>query len=580
MTDGDVGWSAAERAGLGDRSAIPPSLAERIDGELIWQDLRDLSHARHLDSSSADVRMALAGLAAPLRGVAKAELIGFHVEWQRGEIRRGRRVALALGAAGVAFALAAGAAFVQGRSAAASNVTANARLLSNAALAVADTDDQRAKLYAVEGYRLHQDTQTTSALYQAAGANVYRSAEVALPGPLTEAGREHPTLTASGRHVVAATTKGVVHWDTRTAEVNVVGLAGDEILDVAVSSDGTLVAAATPEGVTVWRGGEKSFTIAAEDARVGLDDSHLVVVEGTALDERGSRMRVIDALDGSVLEEHTEKGVPRADEIGIHDGVVTIASEQGLWQRRPLDDLRSIEKESDAPHAPINGAQLALAPNAEYFGFAWYDLRVFPNYDYDPGAADGGYHATDPLRITTENDLRAEEVPTAYVPQPLTSGDDGATVFAISNTGDRYLVAGGDETWVTSLSESLDGPTRWQLTGARLPSASVFLTNDRVVTADDGSLTLWNLSARPKVYDELDLVVPDGPTAGFSATLAVSDDGRKRALVRRLQPDRRRRRHQDGNDRGRIAGTGRSGARTGRCWWRARPPATSWRTRR
>ncbi|MFI2487665.1 WD40 repeat domain-containing protein [Promicromonospora kroppenstedtii] len=527
VTDGEVGWSAAERDRLGERSAIPPALADRLEGELIWQDLRGLSRAQRFDSGAADVRMALAGLAAPLRGVPKADLIGFHVEWQRGEIRRGRRVAIALGAASVALALAAGAAFLQGRAAAESNVTANARLLSNAALAVADTDDERAKLLAVEGYRLHEDAQTTSALYQAAGANVYRSAQVPLPGPMTSTA-QHASLTASGTHVVAATTEGLVLWDTHGATTEVLGLAGEEILDVAVGGDGTVVAAATPEAVTVWRDG-RAFDVAAENARVGVDDSHLVVVESEPFSERPTRMRVIDTSDGSVVEDVKRHGVPSADEIGVDDGVVTIASELGTWQRRPLDDLGSVDAEGDQALAPMNGVLLALAPNARYFGFASYDLRVFPNYTGRAGAAGGGFHPTDPLPITTDNDLRVEDVPAAYVPQPLTSGN--TTAFAISGTGDRYLVAGGDEIWVTSLRESLDGPARWRLTGARLPDAAVFLSNNRVVTVDHGSITLWNLSARPEVYDELDLVVQDGPTAGFSATLAASDDGERIAAV-------------------------------------------------
>ncbi|MFD7307205.1 TIR domain-containing protein [Promicromonospora sp. NPDC059942] len=543
---GQVAWTpeaadlVAER---GQELALPGFLLETTSTEPKYENLHLLTQTeRPRRTHGPELSRLLASFAGPIRGVEKDLLVNYRMEWLQAENRRGARIRAALVAAVVVVTVAAGVAFDQWQRSEARNTVANARSFANAALELSATDDDLAKLLAVEAYRL--DPATRSALYQATSANPLRRAEVTIPSEVTTNDVGRTLLTAAPHSVVGVAGDRVFRWSVPKEHLTDLGPIGqgpaaddgNAPTDIATSKDGTVVAVSTKDRTVLWVDGHRTSTRFPGAQAVGLSPDGSSLTTATRLayfweDDPAWRIQSFSTDGGESLVRKKLPWTSSVDKIAMDDDVITLAGMEGNWHRLRRNDL-SVLASSEQGLAPMNGAELALSPNARYYGHAWFDLSVYPNFTGARTEPGDGFHYTEPVRMTIENDLNPGALPGAHVNNPIRSSADRTTVFAISDSGTRYLVAGGDETWVTSLDEPYDEPNAWKLTGAGQPDAAIFLSDHEVVTADQSELTFWDISPpKPALREDLDLVAPDGGTAGFSAMLAVSPDERSMAVA-------------------------------------------------
>jgi WD40 repeat protein len=444
--------------------------------------------------------------------VEKDELIGVHVERER-TTRRATTSGVAglsiLAVAAVVLAITAGA---EGRRATDQSEAADARLLAASALAVTDTDAERAVLLAAEGYRLNADNQTFTALLRSIestgpldrrtdlGADVVALAAAPPPENDNDNDGDSTDDTALPGTVVAGTSAGTVwRWRLDQDPERLVTLDGP-VNEVAVSRDGRTVAAVA-DGRLWVEGPDGSSTDSSSatdharviDVAVASDGEHLAVVlwdddthELLLLDRTG-RERISSAeLTGTAL-----------DTVALGEDAVVLAQRRvragnGHWQRRTVPDLEVVD---DAGVVERQSGELV-------------DHQVSPDGVWVTAVQAGSVVAVD----TTRRSQYRSAAPASLgelLPAVATASDDDAA---------RMLVSRRDETWV------IDLPVRWHpqaraLHGMPTADAAAFLDADRLVTAHGGILASWDLTAASPLTRSVEL------DQGYTTDTALSPDG-------------------------------------------------------
>ena len=200
---------------------------------------------------AADPRLqdAVADLAAAIRHVPKDSLIGEHIQHRR----RTLQAAIAVGAALVvllAFSLTA--AFVakgQRDRADQENIVATAGLLASTADSLTGSRPDLAQLFAVQAYRLDPgNPQARAALFATVQADPQVQRFLLAPGPLSAL-----ASLARRSYAVAGTRNGWVRgWSLSTSRRSPTAGWPGRSARVAVSADGTTVAAATSRAARTW----------------------------------------------------------------------------------------------------------------------------------------------------------------------------------------------------------------------------------------------------------------------------------------------------------------------------------------
>ncbi|MFE7508508.1 hypothetical protein [Promicromonospora sp. NPDC057488] len=514
LTDGpDIAWADGRPAG--GTETLPPALLDRLTTEPKWVDLRDVARLGRRDPAEIDpdnalVSEALATFAARLRGVEKDALIGVHVQRER---RTRLLTWYGLATLGVLF----GATLVFGSTTLAAYLRANAearaadaRLLAATALAVSDTDAERAVLLAAEGYRLHRDNQTFTALLHSIEATGPLGRRVDLDGDvvaLAAAPRSVHDETEDEADddaednadddadddaddepgiVVAGTSEGAV-WRWRLdQEPELLTTFDDAVTEVAVSADGRTVAAVA--GGRLWVTGPSAGSGPTGPAGGSASDgtARLTGVVDVALDPDGERLAVMvwdDEAHRLLVQDVTGRGEPESadltgtslETVALTGDAVVVAQRRvtagtGHWQRRTVPGLE-VEREAGVVE-PVGGELV--------------DHLVSPDGAWVSAVRSGSVVAVG----TSRNALYETGAPASLgslLPAAVATSDDDAA---------RMLLSRRDETWVVELPVWHD-PQAWALRGMPTADAAAFLDAERLVTAHGATLASWDLTAAP-----------------------------------------------------------------------------------
>jgi WD40 repeat protein len=263
LTRGELVWD--ESAGDLDWGATT-ALSKEALGHAFTEEPRwvDLRWAPDQEDSlrSADPRLqdAVADLAAAIRHVPKDALIGEHIQQRRRTLQAAIAVAAALVVL-LAFALTA--AFIakgQRDRADQENVVATAGLLASTAISLTSSHPDLAQLFAVQAYRLDPgNPQSRAALFAAVQADPQVQRFLQAPGPVSAL-----AVAPGGGTVVAGTRNGWIRgWNLSTFTPVRYGRMTGPVTGVAVSRDGTTVAATTGLAARTWVHGHLAGSRAA-----------------------------------------------------------------------------------------------------------------------------------------------------------------------------------------------------------------------------------------------------------------------------------------------------------------------------
>jgi hypothetical protein len=498
LTAGNLGWDAATGDFHPASTAVHPALRGVLPAEPRWIDLRGLRALPELDRGDPQVQDVIAEFSAPLRGVEKDELVGTHVRWLRRDRRRTRVVITVLVVLLVLASATSGVAYVQGQRANEQARVSTARLLAATAVAASSTNASRARLLAVEGYRLHRDQQTVAALFQTVNDNPELVGQHELAAPISAL-----VASPSGTALAGTTDGRLVRWDPATGDSAETDLGDRPVTDVAVSDDGAVAVATDGQRAMLWRVGTQPVTLHQEQpGQVAVSPKGKTAA---VLTSPRAEVRQLATFDTATTARHRDValsahywdglGFPAEDTIAVTGGA-------GIWQRLRLTDL-AVTVRQEEYLAPPSWGLSATSDDGSFTGFLAGWAMV-----YDTSA--------DQL---TEN---VSSAGSSYTPD----------VMAIRRDGKRIASGGGGQLWVSEVATRDDNRAQRQLRGAGGADHVAFVgASDRLVTAKGGTLSSWDPDQRPKLrLDDGTLVVPESPRSGTAAQLAVSPDGR-RALV-------------------------------------------------
>lgn len=184
LTDGHWEWDEAAGDFTPDSDAVPPALHGVFTAEPRHLDLRWARDEKQLDLNNSRFRNAVAEIAAPLHGISKDEIEGEDVRQHRRTVRIAWSAAATLAVLTVAAVVAGGIAVVNANRAEQRRVQAESQRLA----AQSQTELERpdlAFLLAAQGYRLDQNTGTTSALLTAVANRAEVKERIPTGGPVT-----------------------------------------------------------------------------------------------------------------------------------------------------------------------------------------------------------------------------------------------------------------------------------------------------------------------------------------------------------------------------------------------------------
>lgn len=522
---GDISW--AGHRPMDGTDTLPPALIARLRTEPRWVDLRDIARLDRLDPGNSLVSESLATFAATLRAVEKDELIGEHVRRERRTRRITRAMLITLAALLVTAVVLAVVALVESGRAGTGARAADARLLAATALAVADTDAERAVLLAAEGYRLHPDTETFTALLRSVeatgplGRRVDLGSDVvalaAAPIPDDDAGTGSDSDSGSEPDagiVVAGTSDGDVWRWSLDEDPELLATLDGPVHEIAVSADGETVAAVADGGV-MW------VSTAAAAVRPGVAD--LTGVVDVAVDPDGQRLALVvwddtthdllllDTQDGTRVSS-ADLSETSFDAVVLTDDAAVVAQRRvwsgaGYWQRRSVPGLELVRE---------GGVVEAL--DGEFT-----EHQVAPDGTWVTAFRAGSVFAADTTRGVFYQMAAPDSLGSLL---PVTATPSGYEA-------DRMLLSRRGETWVVQLP-SLTHPHAWPLRGMPTADTGAFIDEDRLVTAHGSTLAEWDLDAASPLTHSAEIdwayltdtaLSPDGTSVTTAGSTFVDEGG-------------------------------------------------------
>ncbi|GAB3810037.1 hypothetical protein [Micromonospora zhanjiangensis] len=539
LTDGELAWDADSGRFDPDRTtALPPSLRTRLGEEPRWVDLRWLRDAEQVEPANPRLIDCVADLACAVRGVPKDLLVGEHIRQRRRTVRAVVGAVTALVVLAVAAGVAASVAVRQRDNAIRQARLATARALAATAVANIDTHLDVAALLAAEAYRMDQDAQTRSALFQVTAASPYLRRFQPLPATVA-------ALAASGdgRSVFAGSDDGrLLRWDAppgagtgppvgqptagtptgrpaagatgtptadaggaspadavisvRAADRGITALAADDAGDRVVASDGTKL--------YVWHPGDPPRAVfAGRVAAVAVSPSGrtAAVVGGQA----GDPLILFDPGTGKELRRHRLDAGWAA--VGLPDDrTVALADGTGAWARLDAADFARREG-SDEQVTPADQYYCCgYSPDTSYFAWAKYGQVWLTAHPAGPDGAGQPRSPAEPAAIPIEEPDR----------------------FAVATDGRAVAAAGGEALY----AYLTDGGVK-RLPGTSGTRAMAFLGTHRLVTATaaGSTLVLWDFDQVSRMLAGPPTDAPDTSNAGPVPQLAVAPDGHRLAVL-------------------------------------------------
>lgn len=496
LDEGQLFWDAA--AGDFDWSrttAVSRALSGAFAEEPRWVELDWYEADGSLRREDPRWMERVADLAAAVRFAERDELVGENVR----EHRRARRL-LRAGIAGLAGLLVASLiatviAVVQGTEAQAQARVSLARQLAAQALALRATDVQLASLLAVEAYRLHDDEQTSAALFQTATSSPALERTL-----LADAAVSKVDGTPDGAVIVAGTVDGqVLRWDdgVRTD----LGSLGVLVAGLAVDDTGDVVAAVAPGAGTAWIGGVESQVAGGDTVALAPDGTLLAIFDGlrTLVFERtGSEFAPAGEIQGGAPTMAIDES-----------GVLSWIGRAGDWGRA---DLRSREVIATGElFFSINNQGVAISGDGRLVTVG-AGGTTYPLFET---AGDSTYDAPD-------------AVTTSQIAGPL----------AMALSGDGYLFAAAVDSAmyvsrVRGVDELAETPRVLDGGGETTPGALEFLGERYLVSASGSQVLMWDLAQASRITREFEVPVPEDCRACGPPALVVSPDGTRAVAVTR-----------------------------------------------
>ena len=519
VTDGDLVWdaSACDLDWAASTALSKEALGHAFGQEPRWVDLR-WARAQAGSLRPADPRFqdAVADLAATIRELPKDSLIGEHIRQRR---RTMRSVLAALTALVILLAFAVLAAVVAQRQrdrAIREETVATAGQLASTAITLTGSHPDLAQLFAVKAYQLDPgDPQTRAALFAAVQSDPQVQRFIHAPGQVSAV-----ASSANGRTIVAGTRNGWVQaWSVPGFRPVRVGRLDGIVTGVAVSADGTTIAAATGEDARIWGPGRSVQSHSAPPgttfSAVGVSPSgrfaalgaypSLEVLDTSTRSWSQRQMTGFGAQDRPRPPAITSIAVPSDSELVALDGYY------GSWQRIALPRLAVLGSAHDV-----------------------FGLGKFPAYVY--ALSPSGTAAT------------YSDVAAGRALQVWAVGQRSG-VAGHARTGGRLALAlaiSRDDRWVASEDAGAIHVSRISATRPASPATSypgaepiyatslAFLggSDTRLVSASGDLLTVWNLSQYSRIGDSARIRMPwqcgevcPGPR------LAVRPDGQEAVIT-------------------------------------------------
>jgi WD40 repeat protein len=492
---------------------VPPSLRGTLRAEPLWVDLT----GRQGDAKQVRIPdEALATLAAALRGIDRDTLIGEHLRQHRRTMRAVRTVVATLTVLLLLAVAATIVAFGQRNAARTESRIATARELAALSGTLLGTNLDVAQLLAVGAYQTDRNTQTESALLQAATASPYLARFLQVGATVTAL-----ASSSDGKTLVAGTADGHLVWfDLATRHHAEVRATARSVTGLSVSADGHMVAAADAVQAVAWSPGAPRVVhvkTASPPAAVSISPSGRLIAVLEKTTTQTPRL-VLRAADGS------ERSVPVSftyDELGFpSDASIVLADDHGARQMRdaPSLSLRAAAA-SDPFTAPAGDYLAGMSGDGAYAGSVGYGVVAVWRTSSTAHAA-GGQASTVPASPASAFAIRADaqeaavaESGTIYITRLIASSRSPYDILRTSGT----LPSGGIAA---------------QLTGGGDTDLVTFIgTSGQLASASGATIALWNTSQLPRLAAPTGISVPFDSLGGTPPFLLAPPDGTWLSLV-------------------------------------------------
>ena len=372
VSDGEIHADATTgRFNPEGSSAVPPVLAAQLTNIPKYSDAREAGRDRPI-AEDERFRKIIYEIVAPLRGLQIIELESESLRQHRRTRRLTRTVIAALTTLLLIATAGGGVALWQRNVAVDEARQSLARQLSATAIAELNGHTDIANLLAAQAFRTDPSPQTRAALLQVTTANPYLVKYLPFEDYVTSI---EPSADSS--MVVAGLRNGqVLTWTFGATRPEVKGSLSGPITQVAVSADGSTVAATTGQATAVWSQGVEPWEIdspqgLAQDLIAVVPSGKEVLVQSTPPDPDGpGKPGTIDVYDVSGRAQSARHDIDRRWDMWTagSDDEITLMSLGGPWERRSLPTWTPVAQGSVSGYG-VYGRAWGLSSTGRYFTY-------------------------------------------------------------------------------------------------------------------------------------------------------------------------------------------------------------------